>query len=51
MTRTSERRLGLLLLPAAAGTNVPTPLLLVYRDELDMSATSITALFGVYALG
>jgi predicted MFS family arabinose efflux permease len=51
VTRTSERRLGLLLLTAAAGTNVPTPLLLVYRDELDMSATSITALFGVYALG
>ncbi len=49
--RTSERRLGLLLLAAAAGTNVPTPLLLVYRDELDMSPTSITALFGVYALG
>jgi predicted MFS family arabinose efflux permease len=49
--RTSERRLGLLMLAAAAGTNVPTPLLLVYRDELHMSSTSVTALFGVYALG
>ncbi|MBB6629586.1 MFS transporter [Nocardioides sp. KIGAM211] len=51
MTRSSERRLGLLLLAAAAGTNIPTPLLLVYRAELDMSSTSVTALFGVYALG
>lgn len=46
-----DRRLGLLLLGVAAGTNIPTPLLLVYRDELDMSSTSITALFGVYAVG
>ena len=43
--------MGLLLLAVAAGTNVPTPLLLVYRDELGMSDTSLTALFGVYALG
>lgn len=49
--QSSERRLGLLLLAVAAGTNVPTPLLLVYRVELDMSPTSLTALFGVYALG
>ena len=48
---TPERRLGALLLAAAAGTNIPTPLLLVYRDELDMSDASITAIFGVYALG
>jgi len=48
---TSERRLGLLMLAAAAGTNVPTPLLLVYREQLHMSSTSVTALFGVYALG
>lgn len=46
-----DRRIGALLLGVAAGTNVPTPLLLVYRDELDMSSTAITALFGVYALG
>ncbi|MGH3459760.1 MFS transporter [Aeromicrobium sp.] len=43
--------MGLLLLAVAAGTNVPTPLLLVYRDELGMSDTSLTAIFGVYALG
>lgn len=46
-----DRRLGILLLGVAAGTNIPTPLLLIYRDELDMSSTSLTALFGVYALG
>jgi len=48
---TQDRRLGLLLLAVAAGTNIPTPLLLIYRDELAMSSTSVTALFGVYALG
>lgn len=48
---TQDRRLGVLLLGVAAGTNVPTPLLLIYRDEMDMSSTSITALFGVYAVG
>ncbi len=41
----------MLLLGVAAGTNVPTPLLLIYRDELGMSSTSVTALFGVYAVG
>jgi hypothetical protein len=46
-----DRRIGVLLLGVAAGTNIPTPLLLLYRDELDMSSTSVTALFGVYALG
>lgn len=48
---TQDRRLGVLLLGVAAGTNVPTPLLLIYRDELGMSSTSVTALFGVYAVG
>ncbi|HSO64828.1 MAG TPA: MFS transporter [Ornithinibacter sp.] len=51
MPLTQDRRLGVLLLGVAAGTNIPTPLLLIYRDELDMSSTSLTALFGVYALG
>ena len=40
-----------LLFAAAFGTNVPTPLLLVYRDTLDLSPTVLTAIFGVYALG
>ena len=51
MTWSPERRVGVLLLGVAAGTNVPTALLLVYRDELGMSDTAVTALFGVYALG
>lgn len=35
----------------AAGTNVPTPLLLVYQERLDLSAEVLTALFGCYAAG
>ena len=47
----AERRLGLLLLATAAGTNIPSVLLLVYQVTLDMSDTELTALFGVYAVG
>jgi predicted MFS family arabinose efflux permease len=39
------------LFAVAFGTNVPTPLLLVYRSTLDLSATTLTAIFGVYAAG
>jgi MFS family permease len=35
----------------AYGTNVPTPLLLVYRDSLGLSPSQITGAFGVYAAG
>lgn len=35
----------------AFGTNVPTPLLLLYRDTLDLSPTALTGAFGVYAAG
>jgi hypothetical protein len=35
----------------AAGTNVPTPLLLIYRDTLDLGPDVLTAVFGCYALG
>lgn len=48
---TPDRRLALLLLAVATGTNVPTPLLLVYRAELGLTDASVTAIFGVYALG
>ena len=51
MSWSPERRVGVLLLGVAAGTNVPTALLLVYRDELGMSDTAVTGLFAVYALG
>lgn len=40
-----------LLFGAAFGTNVATPLLPLYRDALHLTATDITAIFGVYALG
>ncbi len=39
------------LFAVAAGTNVPTPLLLVYQERLDLSAEVLTALFGCYAGG
>jgi MFS family permease len=45
------RRLAYVLFAVAFGTNVPTPLLLVYRAQLDLPATSLTAIFGVYAAG
>ena len=40
-----------LLFATAFGTNVPTPLLLIYRHRLHLSTTELTAIFGVYALG
>lgn len=45
------KRAVLVLFAVAAGTNVPTPLLLVYKDALHLSAETLTALFGCYALG
>ena len=46
-----SRRLALVLFAVAFGTNVPTPLLLLYRTELDLSPVVLTALFGAYAIG
>lgn len=55
LTRTTAppawRRAVLVLFAVAAGTNVPTPLLLVYKVQLGLSAETLTALFGVYAAG
>lgn len=53
MTRERKdwRRAVFVLFAVAAGTNVPTPLLLVYRTQLHLSAQTLTALFGVYAAG
>ena len=45
------RRAVFALFAVAAGTNVPTPLLLVYRERLDLSAELLTVLFGCYAAG
>jgi hypothetical protein len=39
------------LFAVASGTNVPTPLLLVYQERLDLSPQVLTALFGCYAAG
>lgn len=39
------------LFSVALGTNVPTPLLLVYRDRLGLSESDLTAIFGSYAIG
>lgn len=39
------------LFVVAFGTNVPTPLLLVYRDLLGLSPDALTGAFGVYAAG
>lgn len=57
MTRTGRGRvppgygLWVGLFAVAFGTNVPTPLLLAYRDRLGFSATTLTLLFAVYAAG
>lgn len=48
---TTWRRASFSLFAVAAGTNVPTPLLLVYRDRLGLSAAVLTAVFGAYAAG
>jgi MFS family permease len=45
------RSLELTLFAVAFGTNVPTPLLLLYRDRLGFSATVLTVAFAVYAAG
>ena len=45
------RRAAFALFTVAAGTNVPTPLLLVYRDTLGLGPGVLTAVFGVYAAG
>ncbi|SNS15456.1 Predicted arabinose efflux permease, MFS family [Geodermatophilus pulveris] len=50
----TRRRLDALtlgLFTVALGTNIPTPLLLVYRRTLGLSDADLTAVFGCYALG
>jgi MFS family permease len=51
---TLRRRLDALtfgLFAVALGTNIPTPLLLVYRRTLGLSDADLTAIFGCYAIG
>lgn len=50
----ATRRLDALtfgLFTVALGTNIPTPLLLIYRRTLDLSDADLTAVFGCYAVG
>src|SRR5680860_796088 len=44
-------RLTFALFTVALGTNVPTPLLLAYRQRLGLSDADLTAIFGCYAIG
>lgn len=49
--RTHRRRLLVAIFAVAYGTNVSTPLLLLYQDRLDLSAWTVTALFAAYPIG
>lgn len=46
-----RRFLALALFSVAFGTNVSTPLLLLYQDRLDLTTFATTALFAVYPIG
>ncbi|MGY1637814.1 MFS transporter [Geodermatophilus sp. SYSU D00742] len=50
-TRRHLDALTLGLFTVALGTNIPTPLLLVYRRTLGLSDADLTAVFGCYAVG
>ena len=47
----ASRHLAVSLFAVSFGTNVPTPILLVYQQRLHLSATMLTAVFGAYAVG
>lgn len=47
----ASRRVTFTLFAVAYGTNTSTPLLILYRDRLSLSATGLTAVFAVYAAG
>ena len=49
--RAGRRALALALFAVAFGTNVATPLFLVYETRLDLSRWTVTALFAIYPLG
>ena len=46
-----RRAIALPLFAVGYGTNVATPLLLIYEDRLGLSTWTLTALFAVYPLG
>jgi hypothetical protein len=47
----ARRALALALFAVAFGTNVATPLFLIYEQELDLSRWTVTALFAIYPIG
>jgi hypothetical protein len=49
--RRARRSLGVALFAVAFGTNVSTPLLLLYQQSLGLSAWTVTAIFAIYPLG
>ncbi|MGE3289640.1 MAG: MFS transporter [Pseudonocardia sp.] len=51
MSDATTRALWTVLFVVAFGTNVPTPLLLIYHDTIGLTSTELTAAFGVYAAG
>lgn len=50
-TSSARRALAIALFAVALGTNVSTPLLLLYQETLDLSAWTVTALFAIYPIG
>jgi hypothetical protein len=50
-TNGSRRALAIALFTVAFGTNVSTPLLLLYQERLDLSNWTVTALFAIYPIG
>ena len=49
--RVHRRRLLVAIFAVAYGTNVSTPLLLLYQDRLDLTAWTVTAVFASYPIG
>jgi MFS family permease len=47
----ARRALALALFAVAFGTNVATPLFLIYEQELGLSRWTVTALFAIYPIG
>ncbi len=47
----ASARVAALLFAVSFGTNVPTPLLVLYRRRLGLSPTAVTSIFAVYAVG
>jgi MFS family permease len=49
--RLERRRLLFAIFAVAYGTNVSTPLLLLYQDRIGLTTWTVTALFAAYPLG